>query len=64
MVYTPALFDKAVAYRRKWIRKVQEELSLRGHTDHNLITYCENLFSDYAATHTPKQALERDLHQP
>lgn len=61
MIYTPALFDKAIADRRAWISKARKELQRRGYTDSNLITYCENLFSDYAATHSPRRAIEKDL---
>lgn len=61
MIYTPALFNQAVSDRRAWIETAQRELAQRGHTDPNLITYCENLFSDYGSTHGPKRAIARDL---
>jgi hypothetical protein len=61
MIFTPALFEQGVSRRKEWIEKARQELIRRGHADKRLITYCENLFSDYGTTHSPKQALARDL---
>jgi hypothetical protein len=63
MILTPSLFEKRVSRRKEWIAKARKELVRRGHPDRDMEaqTYCENLFSDYGATHTPKLALARDL---